>query len=151
MTDQDLYFLAALVYFAVLMTVVIIFILKNKGDNVSTNVLDGMDGEDTVGEINNRGERRSPEQIKNQRRIQREIRDFVRNALQTMPPDFSTLEVKKLYGNRYRVNLVTTDKRGNQRRPLSYVIHYQKDAISADEQTPIINHQQETENADAVA
>jgi hypothetical protein len=80
----------------------------------------------------------TPTQLRNQMRVKNEIKDFVLRGLGGVPDNYSRLESKRLWGNRWRVNVVTIDKNGNANRPHSYFIHYQKDHITCDKLTPLV-------------
>lgn len=72
-----------------------------------------------------------------QKRVRREVTDFVLKGLGGTPPDYSRTEVKRLWGNRWRANVITVDKKGATHYNHSYFIHYQINHIVADKQTPL--------------
>lgn len=82
-------------------------------------------------------ERVSASQQANQKRVRQEIVSFVLNGLGGVPPDYSRTEAKRLWGNRWRVNVITVDKNGATHYIHSYFVHYQFEHITADKQTPL--------------
>lgn len=112
---------------------------------MSESVLDGLEDEEAgennefnielTEEVENKP---TPKQILNQKRVKREIVEFILSGLGGVPPDYSRTEAKRLWGNRWRVNVVTIDKKGATHYNHSYFVHYQFEHITVDEKTPLV-------------
>lgn len=77
-------------------------------------------------------------QVMNQKRVKREISEFILKGLGGVPDKYSRTDAKRLWGNRWRVNVITLDKKGDSKYTHSYFVHYQFENIAVDKQTPLI-------------
>lgn len=109
------------------------------------SVLDGLEDEENSKEeefeilvADVAGERVTEAQRAVQKRVRREVTDFVLKGLGGVPADYARTEVKRLWGNRWRANVISVDKNGATHYNHSYFVHYQIDAITADKQTPLV-------------
>ncbi len=110
---------------------------------MSQSVLDGIEDNEEKDEFEitltpDDGPKPTKEQVANQRRIRREVKDFVHRSLGGVPKDYARTEARRVWGNRWRVNVVTVDKNGSTRYNHSYFIHYQFDHIAADDLCTIV-------------
>lgn len=79
----------------------------------------------------------SAAQLTIRKRVRREVTDFILRGLGGVPADYVRTEVKRLWGNRWRANVITVDSKGATHYVHSYFVHYQIDAITTDKQTPL--------------
>lgn len=101
---------------------------ENKGEENEFEIVVGEDIENKP----------TPKQVANQKRVKREISEFILKGLGGVPNKYSRTDAKRLWGNRWRVNVITLDKKGDSKYTHSYFVHYQLDNITVDKQTPLV-------------